>query len=172
MLSCALETRGWRALIYVLEGRFVDIVVLDLVRRAAVFTAEYVIGEGWYGLVRRWSRDIGTLVLRKGRGSCGWRSFRNMIAFQNPESVSTCRIFYANLFPIWVDIGIRTNSGTVWADGFALLKAIVCGEGILEAAILTESLLVHYNDRLRAERFFILLVAWLMVILLLILRVC
>jgi hypothetical protein len=37
---------------------------------------------------------------------------------------------------------------------------------------LTESLLVHYNERLRAQRFFILLVPGLVIVLLLILRVC
>jgi len=143
MLSCTLETRGWRALIYVLEGRFVDVVVLYLVMRAAFLTTVHVIGVGWYGLVRRWTRDKGTLGLRNGCGSRNWWSFGNMITLQNPESVFTCRIFYADLLTIWVNIGIRTYSGAVGANGFALLKTVVCGEGVFEAAILTESLLVH-----------------------------
>jgi hypothetical protein len=139
--------------------------------RTAILTTEHVIGEGWYGLVSRWPVDNGTLGFRKGCGSRKWWSFGNMITFQNPESVSTCGIFYADLLTIWVDIGIRTYSGTVWADAFALLKAIVCGEGIFEGAILPESLFVHYDERLRAQRFFILLVSWL-IILLLVLRAC
>jgi len=171
MLSSTLETRGWRALIYVLEGRFVYVVVLYLVMRDAFLTTEHVIGERWYGLVRRWSRNNGTLGLRKGCDSRNWWGFRNVITFQNPESVFTCRIFYTDLLTIWVNIGIRTYSVAVWADGFALLKAIVCGEGVFEATILTESLFVHYNGRQRAQRFFILLVTWLIIILL-ILRVC
>ena len=95
-----------------------------------------------------------------------------MIAFQNPKSFFTRRIFDADLLAVWVNVGIRAYSGTVWTDGFALLKAIVCGEGVLEGSVLAQSLLVHYNEWLRAKWFFMLLVPGLNVVLLLILRVC
>ena len=66
MLSYTLETRGWTTLIYVLEGRFVDVVILCLDIRTAFLSAVNVICVGRYGLVRRWSRDKGTLGLSDG----------------------------------------------------------------------------------------------------------
>ena len=150
-MFCRLETRRCSPLIHVLEGRLVHVVILYLVIRTAFLTTEHVICccsvvtrvIGWYRLVRRWSGNNSILGFRNWGSSHRYGSFRKMVAFQDPESVFTCGIFYADFLAIWVNVGIRTSSVAIWADGFALLKAIVCSEGVVEGAVLSEGLLVH-----------------------------
>ena len=111
-LSCTLKTRGCSVLVYVLQERLVDVVVLYLVIRTAFLTTEYLIGPcsvvtrrvGWYGLVRKWPGGNSTWGFMKRRGSHRCWSFRKVVAFQNPESVFTCSIFYAYLLAIWVNV--------------------------------------------------------------------